>query len=320
MHVTSVKKHVLIASAMLMASLAVAEPAPFNFSADPKTQAAQYVELVRGGNYKKIKKIGIVNFSVEFALVRGASTRLPLAGNSFQEVTVQIPSPDVAELQTIVDQLYKDIQADFASQGVEVIPFEELKASKFFGKLKGAQHDSPWVTTMKDAHSLFLAPTGMPLYLDNPERADVLKQLGMTFGTNTRMQEVRMTYDFKGANLVSIDIVVDFATVQKKKNYVAADFMHHVQAGNTFFRFVSNTQPEYMYVKLKEPVVSDTTLISNTSESTDVEKKTNMDLSAEKTTTTSMTGQFNSAAYYSRTRDMLNAVRQMFFSQLATQR
>jgi hypothetical protein len=160
----------------------------------------------------------------------------------------------------------------------------------------------------------------MPLYLDNPERADVLKQLGMTFGTNTRMQEVRMTYDFKGANLVSIDIVVDFATVQKKKNYVAADFMHHVQAGNTFFRFVSNTQPEYMYVKLKEPVVSDTTLISNTSESTDVEKKTNMDLSAEKTTTTSMTGQFNSAAYYSRTRDMLNAVRQMFFSQLATQR
>lgn len=310
----------LVMVGMFRATSFAAEPLPYNFSADPKSQASEYVEIARGGGYKKIKKIGIVNFSVEFALVRGASMRLPLADNSFQEVKVQIPLPDVVQLQAIVDQLYKDVQADFSAQGIEVIPFEELKASKFFSKLKGAQHDSPWVTTMKDAHSLFLAPTGMPLYLDNPARADVLKQLGMTFGTNTRMQEVRMTYDFKGANLVSIAMVVDFSTVEKKKNFLAADFLHHVQAANTYFRFVSNTQPEFIVAKLKKPLVSDTALLSNKTQSTDTDKKTNMDLSTEKKTTTSISGEFNSDSYYGRTRDMLNAVRQMFFAELGAQR
>ena len=307
---------------LLLSSYAAAEQAPFDFSVDVKGQASQFVQLVRAGNYKAIKKIGIVNFSVEFALARSVTTRLPsMAGvDSFQEGTVEIPAPDVAQLQSIVDELYKGVQDDFAAQGIEVIPFEELKATKSFVKLKGAQHESPWATTMKDSHSLFLAPTGMPLYLDNPNRAGVLKQLGMTFGTNTRMQEVRMTYDLKGAHLVSINIVVDFSTVGKKKGQLSADFLHHIQADNTFFRFVSNTQPELMLVKLKNPVVSDQELILNAQGSTSSDAKLNMDLSAEKTKTTSMSGAFNSDAYYQRTRDMFNAVREMFFAELATQR
>lgn len=307
---------------MLMPCLAMAEQTAFEFSSDVKSQAPQYVQLVRGGNFKAIKKIGIVNFSVEFALVRSVTTRLAaIAGQgSFQNVTVEIPAPDVSQLQAIVDQLYKDVQDDFAALGIEVIPFEELKASKSFGKLKGAQHESPWATTMKDSHSLFLAPTGMPLYLDNPNRAGVLKQLGMTFGTNTRMQEVRMTYDLKGAHLVSINIVVDFSTVNKKRGNLSADFIHHIQADNTFLRFVSNTQPEFMLVKLKKPVISDQELISNEEESTSTETKLNMDLSSEKTTTTNISGTFNSKTYYQRTRDMFQSVREMFFAELATQR
>jgi hypothetical protein len=166
--------------------------APYDFAADPATQASTFVEVARGDKFKDIKKLGI-----------------------------------------------------------EVVPFETLKATKNYANIKPAQHDSPWATDTKDTQSVFMAPTGMPLYLDNPERADFLKGLGFTFGTNTRMKEVMMVYDLKQeVHLVSVNMVVDFATVSSSGNsfssYAAkteATDVHHLHAGDTSYRFVSNTQP-----------------------------------------------------------------------------
>jgi hypothetical protein len=172
---------------------------PYKFGDSAQSQSGQYVEVLRGGNFKDIKKVGIVNFSVEFALFKEVSAS---GGSNYQDGTaraaqkrMKIPAPQVAELQAMVDRLYRQTEQDFAALGIEVVPFATLKASKHFAELAPAQHDSPWLTDTKDSQSVFIAPTGMPLYLDNPERADFLKGLGMTFGTNTRMKEVMMTYD-----------------------------------------------------------------------------------------------------------------------------
>lgn len=302
---------------------------PFDFSTPPSQQSANFVDVVRGANFRDIRKVGIVNFTVEFALYKEASASGGGLSNAFgvtekntRSVEKAIPAPDVSTLQAITDRLYQQMVADFTAMGIEVVPFDTLKATPHFAELSPAQHASPWLTDTKDTQSVFIAPTGMPLYLDNPERADFLQGLGMSFGTNTRMKEVMMTYDLKQeVHLLSVNMVVDFATVKSSGNsisaygaHVSGADVHHLHAGNTSYRFVSTTQPEFIYVKLKQPLVSDKGLWSNSTQSTD--KQSNMTGTGNSTTTTEV-GKFDSALYYKRSEEMLNAAREMFAAELS---
>ncbi len=303
-------------------------PPPFDFGSEARSQAAGYVETARASNFKEVKKVGIVNFSVEFALFKEASAVGGAIGGrgstSTSSISMQIPPPDVARLQAIVDRLYRQVQQDFTAMGIEVVPFETLKATRNYAELAPAQHASPWLTETRDSQSVFIAPTGMPLYMDNPERADVLKQLGLTFGTNTRMKEVMMTYDLKQeVHLLSVNMVVDFASLGSSGSSrifaarTSGASLHHLHAGNTSYRFVSTTQPEFVLVKLKKPVVSDRNLVADGSTTT--ERGGSIDGRTTETVTRSA-GRFDSAAYYQRSEDMLQATRQMFTAALGATR
>jgi hypothetical protein len=217
--------------------------------------------------------------------------------------------------------------------GVEVVPFEALKATKNFAELAPAQHASPWLTDTKDTQSMFIAPSGMPLYMDNPARADFLQGLGFTFGTNTRMKEVMMTYDLKQqVHLVSVNMVVDFAAMKTSgrsfTSYasVGGANLHHLQAANTSYRFISTTQPELAYVRLKQPLVSDVRLIAETSKSVQqTSSQSFASTGAAVETTSALTATRGSDAfdldtYYRRTADMLSAARQMFALEMARAR
>jgi hypothetical protein len=302
--------------------------APYDFTMGAAAQSAQYVDLARGDKFSKIKKLGIVNFSVEFALYKSAWA----AGGSSQStydvsksVEKVLPAPDVNELQGIVDRLYTRVVEEFKAQGVEVVPFETLKATKNYEKLAPAQHDSPWLTNTKDTQSVFMAPTGMKLYFDNPGRADLLKGLGFTFGTNTRMKEVMMVYDLgQEVNLLSVNMVVDFATVKGSGNTfssygakVSGSDVHHLHAADTSFRFVSNTQPEFIVARLKKPLVSDLSLWSNVAQTTtrDTVLTTGGGLAARKTTVAD--GEFDMPLYYARSEAMMSEAARMFIHQLA---
>lgn len=302
---------------------------PYAFGQPATTQAQQYVEGVRISNFKDVKKVGIVNFTVEFALYKSAQAsgggyRDPTSGvRSTRDVFIekQIPAPDVPALQAMTDRLYQQVQADFKAMGIEVVPFDVLKATKNFAELAPAQHASPWLTDTKDTQSVFIAPSGMPLYMDNPARANFLQGVGFSFGTNTRMKEVMMTYDLKQeVHLLSVNMVVDFATVQSSGNTysaygarVSGADVHHLHAGNTSYRFISTTQPELLYVKLKQPLVSDQGLWSNVAQTTDKQST----MAGAGVATTDSTGDFDRALYLRRSEEMLNAARQMFAAELA---
>ena len=246
---------------------------------------------------------------------------------------MKIPAPDVSKLQALVDQLHAQTAKDFAALGIEVIPFETLKATKHYVELAPAQHASPWLTDTKDSQSMFIAPSGMPLYMDNPERADFLKGLGFTFGTNTRMKEVMMTYDLKQeVHLVSVNMVVDFSAMKTSGrsliNYAAvgAANLHHLHAGNTSYRFISTTQPEFLWVRLKQPLVSDIRLVAETTVTlgeSSTQQHAQIGMQTQSSSTVSATrgaGEFDLDTYYRRNDDMLNAARQMFASELARQK
>jgi len=285
--------------------------------ADPAPRATEFVNVERGGNLRKVKRVGIVNFTVEFALSREIVTvrEDPFGATvTTTRVKMQIPQPDPATLQAIVDGLYADVQADLRGLGMELIPYEQLKATKAFGKLDDAMHASPWSTSMKDVHSVLLAPTGMSVYLDNIARADARKALGFTFGTNTRLHEIRMVNEMKDdAYLLSVNMVVDFKKVTEgKRTITAVDALHVVPEG-TLYRFVSTTQPMLTLVELKAPVVSGATLWSSLSTS---EEKPERGLGARRSSSETV-GVFDANAYVNETKAMFAAVRKMFTAQMA---
>jgi hypothetical protein len=240
-------------------------------------------------------------------------------------VVRQIPAPDASALQALVDALYRRTQDDFTALGIEVIPFDVLKATRNYAELKPAQHDAPWLTSTVDSQSVFMAPSGMPLYLDNPARADALSAIGFSFGTNTRMKEVMMTYDLKQeVHLVSVNAVVDFATVSATGGYfsrakASGDWLHHLHANNTSYRFVSTTQPELTVIRLKSPLVSDRSLWR------DFQTATERSGGSDGTTTTTTTettggGLFDAPLYLERSRAMLDASRRMFTAEMRKMR
>jgi hypothetical protein len=235
----------------------------------------------------------------------------------------------------MVDQLYARTVQDFTAMGIEVLPFDKLKATKNFAELAPAQHASPWVTDTKDSQSVFVAPTGMPLYMDNPERADFMKGLGFTFGTNTRLKEVMLTFELdRQVHLLSVNMVVDFAAMKTSGrsfiSYAAAGGanLHHLHAGNTSYRFIGPGQPELLYARLKQPLVSDVRLIAETNVA--LGQTSSQTLSAGGvTTTTTTTGTasgtrgadaFDLDTYYRCSADLLGAAREMFALELAKQR
>lgn len=312
---------------------------PYQFDQPAAGQVERHVELVRGSNFKDVKKVAIVNFSVEFALFKEVKARGGQHGLATTardaEKAMHIPAPDVARLQTMVDDLYARTVQDFGTMGIEVLPFDALKATKNYAELAPAQHASPWATDTKDSQSVFVAPTGMPLYLDNPARADFLKGLGFTFGTNTRLKEVMLTFELnREVHLVSVNMVVDFAAMKSSgRSFIAyaavgGANLHHLHAGNTSYRFIGPGQPELLYAKLKQPLVSDVRLIAETNVS--MSQTSAQTLSAGGiSTTTSTTGTtsgtrgadaFDLDTYYRRSADMLGAARQMFALELARQR
>lgn len=306
---------------------------PYRFNAPAAEQSPQYVEVVRGGGFKEVRKVGIVNFSVEFALFKEvqASGGSSYRGGTTRDAgkTMKIPAPDVARLQPMVDRLYAQTVADLTALGIEVVPFETLKATKNYAELAPAQHASPWLTDTQTSQSVFIAPTGMPLYMDNPERADFLKGLGMSFGTNTRMKEVLMTYDLhREVHLLSVNMVVDFAAMKTSgRSFISTASvgganLHHLHAGNTSYRFISTTQPEWMLVRLKQPLVSDVRLAAETTlsasqSSTQAFASTGTSVETRSSTeATRDAGAFDIDTYYERSGRMLEAARQMFAAEL----
>ena len=300
----------------------------YPFGSDAKTHVAQYVDGSRTSNIQDVKKIGIVNFSVEFTLAKSVSA----AGwggvrrSAVETDSVEVPTPDPALLQSIVDQVYLQVQNDFKTMGIEVVPFDVIKATPSYPDLAPAQHASPWLTETKDSVSLFVAPTGMPLYMDNPKRADFLKGLGMSFGTNTRLKEVMMTFDLKReVHLLSVNMVVDTSTLTGEggrftKAAVTKSYVHHLHAGNTLYRFIGPGQPQLIELKLKQPLASDKSLVTILAQEVSKESSTDLTQPTTTTTTTTTTERWDMTTYYDRSRDLLLVARELFALELAKAR
>jgi len=313
----------VLSGAVLAAPTPAIKTPPYNFAAEPATQSKDYVDISGGRNFNDVKKLAIMNFNIEFTTFREASksrsssswsqnpagfeTRTTTTTTQYKSRT--LPIPEREKLQSIVDKAYNDLNAQLKALGIEIVPYATIKAMPEYENFKGAMHESPWVTETKDSNSIFMAPTGMPLYMDNMARANFLQGIsGMV--SNTPYQEMKVIFALKDTALLSVNMVVDFATVEGEKGFLSslsskvnADMVHHLQAKNSSFRFMGYGQPRSVVVELEKHLVSDKKFwTASDSEKTDSGEKTflyDMDL------------------YYSRSEDMMLAMQRMFMSDLA---
>jgi hypothetical protein len=289
--------------------------AEFNFAAAPAAQADTFVEVTRGGNLKKIKKLAIVNFSVEFMTGKSAAVA---TRDGYKSSGLIVPSLDTAAAQVIADRLYDQLVADLQASGIEVIPFAMISASKHFAKLAGAQHQSPWPLDNASSTSVLIGAHGMPIYIDNPERLEGFKTAAMTFGTNTRLHEVMLCNEFNG-NLLSVNLVVDFADVKTGRFFtnIETSFAHYLPAKHTRYRFAAVGQPEFSIIALKQRLESGNVPFvevgARSSQAVSLDEKV-----SEKNRTTAVS--FDAALYYRDSERMVRAANALFLTSFARER
>lgn len=332
--------------AALAGTPAAIKTPPYNFAADAASQAKDYVSVSGGRNFKDVKKLAIVNFNIEFTTFRDASNARTSTGwsqNAFggetRTTTTQseyksrtLPIPDRARLQAMVDKAHQELTEQLQAMGIEIVPYATIQAMPEFANFKGAMHASPWVTETKDSNSIFMAPTGMTLYMDNLARATFLQGIsGMV--SNTNYQEMKVVFALKDTHLLSVNMVVDFATVEAEKGFLSslsskvnADMVHHLQAKQSSFRVMGYGQPRQIFVELDKHLVSDKKFWSEAAPAGDKAKPED-EKGAKKGG--GLFGAFGSAnkneekpllfdmdLYYGRSQDMMLAMERMFLVEL----
>jgi len=302
----------------------------FDFSATPADQSTEMLHISSGKSLKDIKRVAIVNFLVEFTTVKEAKviSRRPGA-SSTSEATFTLGEPDVARYQKIADALYDQFAADLAAAGIEVIPQETLKAEKKFQDFKKVQHDSPWVTSTKGGRSVFVGGKGLPVYLDNPERADALKGMGLTlgmmFGANPTLLEVKLSNELK-ANLVSVNMVVDFADMKTKKSLgntsIETSYDQFLHGDNTRVRFTGIGSPNGPSLRLKQGLLADHSPFSNFKEGKWEFDGNWLDRLTDDTPTKTKSASFdfNPEAYYQNSERLTKAAQAMFIAEICRAR
>jgi hypothetical protein len=240
---------------------------PFDFIADPVNQAENFVEVTGASNFAEIKKIGIINFNIEFTarkdqfnLNQSASWKSGAAANSTKYKGHSLPQPDSRQLQVIVDNAYAELLQMLKTKGIEIAAYRDLQNLPAFQDFKRSLHVSPWVKDTEDSSSIFVAPTGMSLYMDNKDRVNLSQQMGGDFTqqldgnfpqdinsnfpqqmggnfpqdmggkfpqpiggsfANANAPESQMMFTLQDMSLLSVNMVVEFSNAEDDQNLSA---------------------------------------------------------------------------------------------------
>lgn len=302
----------------------------FDFAAPPANQSAEFVHLTSEKSLKGLKKVAIVNYLVEFTTVREAKVMSSRPGvQSVSTASFKVPDPDVARYQKIADALYDRLVADLTAAGLEVIPHDKLKAEKKFQDFKKVQHDSPWATGTKGGSSVFVGGRGLPVYLDNPERANALKGMGMTlgmaFGANPTLLEVKLSQELK-ASLLSVNIVVDFADMKTKKflgtTGIETTYDQFLHGDNTRLRFTGIGSPNGPSLRLKHGMLAEHSPFMNFKEGKWVVQGDLLDrlTSDTGTKTREVSYEFSPETYYTNAERLAQAAQAMFLAEICRAR
>ncbi len=256
------------------------------FQQNKTAVAKRFVEVERPKHLKKVQRVVIPEFRVEFVTRAGASHGVGTAvgdGRVSVSTVLKLKGLDQQRLQTITDKLYADLVQQLTAQGIEVIPLERLQNSENWRALMQDGRASPQEEKMEGpsgtaSHALVFSPTGIAL----PPKASVksgFADLKKAFsGKKVRSQyEGGLMEEFSAA-LLKARYVAGFAHFQgKTKSFDSVSLQSELRytlvpevTQWAFYPEIKRGSPSHKNTRfyLSEPVVVSGSFVAESKEST----------------------------------------------------
>jgi hypothetical protein len=143
----------------------------FDPAAAPAALAQTFLKVDKPKALADVRRAAISNFRVEFAIessAKGSSSST--MGATAVKSDVSLTGVTDEDRQAITDALYDDFVADLAAAGIEVLPYDVLKADKQYQSLGKRLLASPHPVGTQVGKSVFVGPHGAPVYTTNDDK------------------------------------------------------------------------------------------------------------------------------------------------------
>lgn len=272
---------------------AAAPAAPAASANAAPTFAAPVLGVVNGKYLKGVKRVAVASFTVQFVEAQigevKASARLGSAGGvTLTEVKSRVLGVDFSEvfqrerMQETTNGLYRDLLAELAASGLEVVPPEKLQASQAYKKFASQGPETPRVEDAEAQkgsgqgaiRSVFMTPPGVPLVIKGSSGGQDIDYLTkydsflganagdftLTFSgrlslysTNWLYYEKDVQKDLDTATLhVRVFVPLAVIEVDSGMNWTKAKIVPGALLGNRFTRMTVGVNSDYTYIFLKE--------------------------------------------------------------------
>lgn len=292
----------------------------FDFDKNPADVAETYVATQAEGKLKKINRVAITNFCVQFVYGKGASAGSGGAWVEYSRSVVGgIPGGlDPAKLQAVADGLLDRIEADMKAAGIEIVPYETLSANDLYRKFT-AKYDTGIRVGYRETEAgkggsagevvIFVSPRGRPFA---PDCGTISPQSTGTF--------VRASYD------VDAEFLTGSAVIDLGKATAGGRFFKQAKADLQYAEFLRPGESQYQFIGksgpgarlwLKQAIVPPKNPFTMGAVGEAEKTKTTEDVGVNatqttRTTTTTQSVSFDETLYYDNASRALEAMHRMF--------
>lgn len=205
----------ILLALLASASASAKESKPFDPTADAASQAAAFLKSSKLTALAGTRRVAISQFRVEFAVENsGKASSSSSAGwtSSSSHITLVGVSDEMR--QNITDQLHDQLVKKLTEAGLEVLPYETVKADANYRSMERIFRTSQEPVGMQAGKSVFVGAHGMPYYLTNDDKHI---GLGTALGGFSTVQpqniEPRMA-ETLDATVLRVTMSVKFADVK----------------------------------------------------------------------------------------------------------
>lgn len=208
---------VLVAlAAFALSGTAVAKDEPvFDPGAEPAAIAQSFLDIDNAKALAGVRRVAIPCFRVEFATENSAKAQSSgTAGATAVKADITLTGVTDETRQAITDALYDQFVAALTAAGIEVLPYDTLKADPQYQSLGKRLLATPHPVGTGLGKSVFVGPRGAPTYTSNDDKHLSLGAMMGGFGAQPQNIEPQIAKSLDAA-VLRVNLAVQFAEQKK---------------------------------------------------------------------------------------------------------
>ena len=161
----------ILLALLISATASAKESKPFDPTADAASQAAAFLKSSKLTALAGTKRVAISQFRVEFAVENsGKASSSSTAGwtSSSSHITLVGVSDEMR--RNITDQLHDQLVRKLTEAGLEVVPYDTVKADANYRSMEKIFRTTQEPVGMQAGKSVFVGAHGTPYYLTNDDK------------------------------------------------------------------------------------------------------------------------------------------------------